>query len=333
MTAALIGYYTITPTHCGTGQAADAVDLPIAREAHTGHPIFPATSIKGSIRDVFEQPEANSKEVENWFGPRLVDPGDADSGGAQLRAGAVTFGEGRLLAFPVRCLHTSFCYVTCPLVIERFRRDLCAHGLQSFWGDEPVNLEEGDLWRKVSVLVSPALHGELREAAGARVLVLEDLAFDTDSGEIAADPVVESVAQVFAKLLPKKENSTRSRLTRQLVVIRDEFFQDLVRRTTPVQARVALTENKTTSNGGNLWYEETLPSDSLLSSFVGLRRQRSHGGASEGDADRKANAGHREFWEQLVKRSESPLQIGGNETVGLGLCLWTISNTGVHADG
>ena len=46
------GIYLLAPTHVGTGQAAGAVDLPIARERHTGHPYLPATALKGVARDV-----------------------------------------------------------------------------------------------------------------------------------------------------------------------------------------------------------------------------------------------------------------------------------------
>lgn len=51
MSLLVTGIYTLTPTHCGTGQAAGAVDLPIAREAHTRLPLLPATSLKGIARD------------------------------------------------------------------------------------------------------------------------------------------------------------------------------------------------------------------------------------------------------------------------------------------
>ena len=47
----LSGIYTISPTHCGIGQACGAVDLPIARDASTQFPVLPATSIKGVVRD------------------------------------------------------------------------------------------------------------------------------------------------------------------------------------------------------------------------------------------------------------------------------------------
>ena len=65
--AGLIGIYTLTPTHCGSGQAAGAVDLPIIREAHTRFPILPATAIKGVARQFVERraPALDWADFEN----------------------------------------------------------------------------------------------------------------------------------------------------------------------------------------------------------------------------------------------------------------------------
>ncbi len=313
MSIALLGYYAITPTHCGTGQAADAVDLPIAREAHTKHPIWPATSLKGAIRAAFEEALGkNDRGIEEWFGRELSDEPRAEDG-RELRAGSVTFSEGRLLAFPVRALHTTFCYVTCPLILERFDRDLRAHDLEKFW---TLRTGEGALpWdaQKAEVYVATTQQTD-------RPLVLEDLAFERR--DVVPCPKVAVVARAFASLLPANEKPTKARLESHLIVLRDDLFQDLVRRTTPVQARVHLDDNKTTSGaGGNLWYEETLPADSLLAAFLNTRKQRtSGGGGASGSAD---------DWDAFLRKlkrelSLRPLQIGGNETVGQGLCLWHV---------
>lgn len=319
MTVSLIGYYTITPVHCGTGQAAGGVDLPIAREAHTQHPILPATSVKGAIRERFGQDLGrDSTDVERWFGPELDTSLDG-AGTRELAAGSITFGEGRVLAFPVRALHTAFCYVTCPLVLERFERDLRAHGLERFWSELPGAPRDGDLWGKADVLIGPEMPVD-----GA--LVLEDLAFDPGSAEVAESPIVKNLGSTFGLLLPDNETGTCTRLARQLVVLRDDYFADLVRRTAPVQPRVRLDENKTTTRPvGNLWYEEHLPADTLLASFVRDRVPRSRGFRHP-----SSSADDTDFFAELRRLTARPLQIGGNETVGQGLCLW---HEGAQHDG
>ena len=90
-------------------------------------------------------------------------------------------------------------------------------------------------------------------------------------------------------------------------MISDVDFSELIARVIPVRARIKLDENKTTSGqGGNLWYEEHLPPDCLFLSLVGERRQRDG-----------MLAMLREHAEHL-----STVQIGGNETVGYGICWW-----------
>lgn len=312
MTVALIGYYTITPTHCGTGQAAGAVDLPIAREAHTRHPIFPATSIKGAMRQRFKDEGVSEEHLKRWFGAEL-ERGSADepAGGEARSAGSIIFGEARLLAFPVRALHTAFCYVTCPLVLERFERDLHAYRLESFWSAAPSSRGVGSPWDVGEASVGPSF-------PLSQPLVLEDLVFDSNSDSVRSTPDVEALGKALGQLLPENEKATRRRLSTQLVVLRDELFADLVRRTTSVQARIRLNEDKTTTgSGGNLWYEENLPPDTLLASFITVRTQTSNGAGQPGSTKPAS------FFDELGTRTSRPLQIGGNETVGQGICLWS----------
>jgi CRISPR-associated protein Cmr4 len=88
------------------------------------------------------------------------------------------------------------------------------------------------------------------------------------------------------------------RLIKQLIVLHDGDFKWFASYGLPINARNVLDEGTKTSL--NLWYEETLPQDSL---FYTLFMQR-HSGAID-----------------LVKTlvNERPyLQVGGNETVGQG---------------
>ena len=191
--------------------------------------------------------------------------------------------------------------MTCPLILERFERDLRAYGLSSFW--DALSNSDGEItqWPKEEAAVGKAFSQD-------GPLVLEDLAFDTRSKEIGRNELVDRLGGILGKLLPENEKAIKKRLADQLVLLRDDYFCDLVRRTPPIQPRIHLDENKTTTgDGGNLWYEESLPSDSLLASFVRTR------------SPKKNEA---QFFDRLNEATVRPLQIGGNETVGQGLCLW-----------
>ncbi|MEL7362718.1 MAG: hypothetical protein AAFN13_11655, partial [Bacteroidota bacterium] len=95
---------------------------------------------------------------------------------------------------------------------------------------------------------------------------------------------------------------------------------------TEVQARIALNEQKTTGEGGNLFYQENLPSDSVLYSVV--LAQDSLRAAPEGTAPYSAQALLHGFLRgvagtQLADPNKSldgaRLQIGGDESVGKGI--------------
>lgn len=313
--SALTGIYTLTPTHCGTGQAVGAVDLPIARERHTELPILPATTLKGVARDAFERcaPEEEQPKVRGLFGPKI----EAGGAGDDHQAGRLVFCEGKLLAFPARSLNRPFFYATARILIERLSRDLRAFGFGDLAGK--VGLPAGS-----DVLVADA-------ALGGKPLVVEDLVYD--GKEVRAASELGALGEVLAGLLPAKEKDTRARLGRSLLVLPDEDFLSLVQRAVPVQARIALTGGKTTDTWhnpetnkpetGNLWYEEALPADCLFAAFVTERFQSrpSH----DRDAGR-ARGEWKDFWEHR-DRLES-VQIGGNETVGYGRTWWSVVREG-----
>lgn len=313
----LAGIYTITPLHCGTGQAVGAIDLPIARERHTGFPLIPATSLKGRLRDIaFDEQKTSTDQVwgAQWediakaiFGP---DTQSGDDG-----AGAVIFTDARLLAFPVRSLQAVFYWVTCPMVLERCIRDLAAASIDSAPPSAPQDR---------SVFVSGATNNDESD-----LLVLEDLVYSKDEVQWKQGGAAENPAREWAEwmsCLVHIREPNRTRLHDHVVIVPDEDFTDLVTRTTPVTARIQLTSRKTTGKvtvcdeqgnekieSGNLWYEETLPADCLFYTLVCPQDAR------VGPSPRlKAD----EIKENLLKLPDTPIQLGGNETVGQGWCHW-----------
>jgi CRISPR-associated protein Cmr4 len=114
MKTAMLGLLAETPIHPGTGRSMGVVDLPVAREAATDYPVLVASSLKGALRDKAE----TTKTVEA-----------NDRFGKPDHAGDLLVSDGRLLLLPVRSLTGSYRWVTCPHIIERYRRDLSRTGL------------------------------------------------------------------------------------------------------------------------------------------------------------------------------------------------------------
>ena len=115
METKIMTIFTRTPLHVGAGSSVGAVDQPVIRERHTRFPVIPGSAIKGVLRDYAKgQSIAN---IETLFGHEPTDKDD------KAYAGAIGFGEARLLAFPLRSAKGSFALATCPLALARFARD------------------------------------------------------------------------------------------------------------------------------------------------------------------------------------------------------------------
>ncbi|MBL8616782.1 MAG: type III-B CRISPR module RAMP protein Cmr4 [Deltaproteobacteria bacterium] len=291
-----IGVYLLTSTHVGAGGSAGAIDLPIAREAHTGHPLLPASALKGVARRLLDPKSDAGKDTPaaRLFGPPPPQKGEA---GEPLVPGEAVFTDGVLLAFPVRSLTHAFVWVTCRHSIERWRRGRRLLGL--------------------GMPAGPKGTGAISTLEHKGPLVLDSYATVLEGG---ANADLAAVAAAWASLLPK-DDGVAAQLPKRLVCLPDADFSHLVQRCTPVTARVQLTPGKTTDTyrgegadgkereyKGNLWYEESLPPECLFVFSVQARTQ--------GDLSALSDA---------VKNKRKVLQIGGNETVGMGLTAWTIA--------
>ncbi|MFC1642670.1 type III-B CRISPR module RAMP protein Cmr4 [Myxococcota bacterium] len=306
----LLGVYNLTPLHYGVGQATGAVDLPIARDAATQVPVLPATGIKGVLRD-YVQAKLGERKTNQLFGADISE--ERQSGSGDPEAGRLTFTEARLIAYPARSLNRPFLHVTCPLILDRLRRDLAATG-----ADRLLSLRE-------ITKDHPALTAD--KALDQKSLVLDNLVYGETEVRYRED--VSAVAEALSTLLPETEATSRERLVSGLVIVPDADFGHLMRVAVPVQARVRLTGGKTTDKWlnpetgkeekGNLWYEEYLPSDCLFVSLVGERRSRNGGTGAAGNGAREAHLS-----DLVAVRSEfQVVQLGGNETVGYGLSWLT----------
>jgi CRISPR-associated protein Cmr4 len=291
----IISLYAETSLHPGSGSSTGVVDLPVQRERHTGFPIIPPTGVKGTLRQQAELvwPSTDGQlhpTVAALFGPRTA----AEAG---LHVGAIAFGEGRLIAFPVRSSSQVFVWVTCSLVIDRLARDLRLVGITL-----PTLTATP---RNTQAFAPTAPDNRL-----TRAVILEDLSFNLQEQEDVAQ-----LATTMATFLPESYAVMRSKIRRHLVVVSDQDYEHLVRTSTQVSARIALNERKTTTgDGGNLWYEETLPRDCLFSAVLRFDRPRitADGMKTAQDVQQKLN--------ELVMQY-SYIQVGGNESVGQGWCV------------
>lgn len=109
-------------------------------------------------------------------------------------------------------------------------------------------------------------------------------------------------------------------LVQRLVVVHDDIFSFLARNATSVQPHIAIDSTTKTVKDGALWFEETLPPETLL--YVPLTATASR---RKGSALTAAQV--LEQFEQLLPAGKNWLQLGGNETTGMGWCRVGIKRT------
>jgi CRISPR-associated protein Cmr4 len=304
MSKSMLFLFTETPLHAGTGRAMGTVDLPIQRERATGYPMIQASGIKGRLRAYYKDVMTN-EDLFTVFGPNTDE--------AAKHAGALSFGDARLLLFPVRSLSGVFAWVTSVDALARFYREAVAVGQIPTWKvpeKEPTNDE---IWVGDDKELGIKVGDESR-------IVLEEYSFKSVKSDVDVKAIGEWLA---VNALPKKPSEEeakkgavdeyeywRKALSQKLCILPQDAFRDFTLYATEVQTHIKLNPDKKTVENGMLWTAESLPVDTLL--YVPLIAQISRQG-------NKLSA------ENVLKKITAPasnkitrINFGGDETTGQG---------------
>lgn len=298
--------HAITPLHVGSGRGVGFIDLPIMREKVTGWPLVPGSAVKGVMRDHFVRKFAGDKKEMDQDKKNLINAAfgkqdkDDDNQSSNSNAGSLVLSDARIVCLPVRSLYGTFAFAACPLVLERLKRDLdlTLHESKpiekSFEDDEIVVTTGSKVERNGKVL-------------------LEDLDFDiiTDNGE------TNEWADLLAKLLFANNPAWQGIFKERFAILSNNCFNFLSKTGTEVNARIKIKQETKTVEDGALWYEEALPSETILAGLVWCDKDYSSKGITENT-----------LLETFCPVQDLNLQIGGKATVGKGRvrCLFTKSN-------
>ena len=287
LTHRIIGLFTETPLHAGSGSKDDIIDLPIQREVHTDWPCIFGSSMKGAMRSHAEQLPMDTELINTAFGP--------DTANASDHAGALLVSDARLILLPIRSLTGHFKQVTCPALLRRLLTDMARCGITRPAIPIPM-VEEGQA---------------LGDAEKQTDLYLEEFRFD-----FSKLPSLNEWADVLAELLGQVHGLTGAEqaktIASHLVVVSDDSFRHLSRNALAVVPHIRINSDTKTVAAGALWYEENMSSDTLLYSILGCQPSR--------------NPSMPMLSDELISKVlntmfEKPyLQIGGNETTGMGWC-------------
>lgn len=247
MHTSILHLFTRTPLHVGAGASVGAIDQPIQRERHTGFPVIPGSSVKGVLRDFFarkghHETDAADTEVDTLFG--------RGSEGKDATAGHISFGEARLVAFPVRSAKGAFALAVSPLTLSRLNRD-------AGW-----KLRIPEAPQDMTCLPGSKL---IIERGGIRGVVLEEYRF--------------GVAGTFPEEWEKKLTSLLSddvlaNAGGRFVLLSDGDLSHFAVNACQVNQHVRIDDETGTAEDGGLFNEETVPSECLFyAAFTTLRKK------------------------------------------------------------
>jgi CRISPR-associated protein Cmr4 len=273
MNQKLLYIFTRTPLHVGAGSSVGAVDLPVQRERHTGHPIIPGSSIKGVIRYMAETLDERS-DVTPLFGS--IEGDDA-------KAGDLTFGGARPLAFPVRSAKGAFAYITSPIALQRWAREAGIDNLPD-----------------LSLLDDQTCQAGSKVLLTNNKVVLEEYAF-TNNGAFPTE-WEEALKNVIADPVWKEAIG-------RLVLLSDGDFSHFVKTTTEINHHNKIDATTGTVAQGALFNIESVPAETLFFAPV----------ISIGRYNKSENVDSMACMEEIAQ-NHPVMQFGGHSTTGLGFC-------------
>ncbi len=298
MSKSMLFLYAESPLHAGAGRALGTVDLPIQRERTTGYPLIQSSGVKGRLRAEMKSTGKLGDDLVTLFGPETEN--------ASEHAGALSFGDARLLLFPVRSLAGVFAWVTSVDVLARFQREIAMTGI-NIKIDLPKDSAGKLLYpQKDKVWVSGTRNTlEVTENGQKKqAVVLEEFRFLVEERDISI------LAAEIIKALPDTPEYVywKQALSAGLCILPEDAFRDFVLYATEVQTHIKLDPDKKTVESGALWTAESLPVDSLLyAPVLAVKSRRKEKELSADDVMKK-----------LTPSLPARLNFGGDETTGQG---------------
>jgi CRISPR-associated protein Cmr4 len=300
---AVVWAYCLTPTHMGAGQGLGYVDAPVARERATNYPILPASGLKGALRHAIEGELAMGGIAQLAWEDVDVLFGKVKDGDVAAAAGAMSLGDGSLVAYPVRSIERAFFWVTSPSALARVRRIMVLGGEEPDW--EVPTVDEGEALRPLGVR-----GGEL---------VLDQYVFsqreDLSVGRIATRIARGVGAEPLEALV-----GDWARLDKDLVVVSDESFGFFMESLVPVDPHVRIDPETRTAMEGLLFFVEQVPAEAIfIAPLLMAPRIGKDQGARHEAKEHSASARLGRLVSAVHEGFGGLLQIGAKASAGSGL--------------
>ena len=268
--------HAMTPLHVGAGRGLGYIDMPIVREKVTTWPYVPGSSIKGVIAEHFGAADNDERMKDKHLKAAFGTSGsDNDSA-----AGALVFTDANILCLPVRSFYGTFAWVASPFCLKRA-------GISASLPNFP---RESDAFITDKSIL----------AGNEGKIYLEDLDINTQkiswAGRIAND-IAESLFdnEEWQKIFAER-----------FAVVSDDLFTFLCESGTEVSAHIRINSKTGIVEPGALWYEESLPVETVLTGRIWCDKVFADGVNPE------------DLFERFCGKTLT-LQIGGKASTGKGL--------------
>ncbi len=253
MKSNILYIFTRTPLHVGAGSSVGAIDQPVQRERHTGFPVVPGSAIKGVLADGYTARDNDGRTIKDEernatqrteMGAKLFGLGASKVEGDNGRAGAISFGEAQLLAFPVRSAKGCFAWLTSPLALKRWQR-ASGKTLSEF----PDTIKDNKAYFCEKTL------GEKLDGKSTSSALFEDYVFHHE-GEFSAAPELTAAIRV--------DGIWSDLAAAHLVLVSDHTLSHFARTACEVAQHVVIDDETGTAKDGLLFNQENVPSETLL---------------------------------------------------------------------
>jgi len=276
-----VGFFVVeSPVHCGTGQEVGIVDLPIQRERYTGYPRIQGSEVKGIFRQDYKGD--NKDEI---FGPETTSDTEAF-------ASAVSFGDAKILFFPVKSLKGTYVWITSKDALDKFQRILKIAEITdvSIPEDIPSPKDDEIIVYDESLKVNDKV-------------ILEEYCFTPKVQQNLFEPIINRII-----LDPPPQYAyLKDMLKKKICILSNDNFREFTAMSTEVITRIRINRVTGVVEPGHLWTEEYLPTDTILYFSLFVADSKNKNAKLEAEKVSKA-----------VKGVGPYLQIGGNETIGKG---------------
>ncbi|MFN4220538.1 MAG: type III-B CRISPR module RAMP protein Cmr4, partial [bacterium] len=248
---------------------------------------------KGVIRDLAERSLNDKNKVNVIFGPEEE---------AQEYASCIAFTDAKILLYPVRSVKGVFAYITCPYVLKRFKNEL-----KSIEKDTLPEIPEVED-EKILICSNSALKIDENKVA------LEEFVFDV----LDKNSYIDGIAKELSKFLL---DELKSDFEKHFAIVSDNVFRDFTKYAVEIRTRVKINQLTGTVQEGALFTVELVPAESVFYGFLFISDPYNKSDSSIKEASKVSEKLQNLLNNQII-------QLGGDETLGMGLIKVKVSQNG-----